>query len=68
MEDKLISLAKRKGWKRCPSCRRLVEKVTGCDHISCRCGQHFCYKCGEPYSLSYGHHCPGPRQPQQQQH
>lgn len=33
------------GWKQCPKCRIFVEKNKGCDHIACRCGHHFCYKC-----------------------
>ena len=49
-------------WRRCPTCsvceniqvatlmltliQRLVELTFGCNHIACRCGAHFCYKCG----------------------
>ncbi|XP_024967181.1 probable E3 ubiquitin-protein ligase ARI9 [Cynara cardunculus var. scolymus] len=32
---KLMDLAKRKKWKRCPNCKYFVEKVSGCLHISC---------------------------------
>ncbi|KAF2558829.1 hypothetical protein F2Q68_00018079 [Brassica cretica] len=32
----LIQLAKKKQWRRCPSCNFYVEKLVGCMHISCR--------------------------------
>ncbi|KAF9454427.1 hypothetical protein P691DRAFT_717469 [Macrolepiota fuliginosa MF-IS2] len=31
--------------KRCPSCRVWVEKTEGCNHMSCKCGVHFCWIC-----------------------
>lgn len=34
------------GFKICPNCRNAVERNGGCDHMSCRCGKQFCYKCG----------------------
>jgi len=33
------------GYARCPHCRNGVDKTEGCNHISCKCGNHFCYKC-----------------------
>jgi len=32
----------------CPTCRVIVRKETGCNHIQCRCGTSFCYGCGAP--------------------
>lgn len=29
------------GWGRCPSCRIIISKGDGCNHIACVCGQHF---------------------------
>nr|GMD33689.1 E3 ubiquitin-protein ligase RNF144A [Ipomoea batatas]GMD33699.1 E3 ubiquitin-protein ligase RNF144A [Ipomoea batatas]GMD37139.1 E3 ubiquitin-protein ligase RNF144A [Ipomoea batatas] len=52
----LMELAKNKQWRRCPRCRFYVEKKDGCLHISCRCGQEFCYGCGTKYSGN--HVCP----------
>ncbi|KAL7617119.1 hypothetical protein Lser_V15G01519 [Lactuca serriola] len=49
----LMQLAKNKQWKRCPSCNFIVEKRYGCHHISCRCGQHFCYGCGKEHVGSH---------------
>ncbi|KAJ7637178.1 hypothetical protein FB45DRAFT_789450 [Roridomyces roridus] len=46
-EDRLLhELAKAKNWRRCPSCSFLVELVYGCNHMTCRCGTHFCFRCG----------------------
>jgi len=44
---KALLLGQARGWQRCPGCRAVVERSTGCAHISCRCGVHFCYGCGE---------------------
>lgn len=29
----------------CPMCRIKIEKSSGCNHISCQCGAHFCWEC-----------------------
>ncbi|KAK0655594.1 hypothetical protein B0T16DRAFT_14890 [Cercophora newfieldiana] len=43
-------LSVKKKWKACPSCKAVVEKIDGCNHISCMCGTHWCYRCGKaPY-------------------
>jgi len=31
----------------CPGCGSRVEKVDGCDHMTCLCGCKFCFECGE---------------------
>lgn len=44
--------------KRCPRCDIHIEKNKGCNHISCRCGAHFCWIClGDFNHLNYSHHC-----------
>ncbi|TIB33177.1 hypothetical protein E3P84_02277 [Wallemia ichthyophaga] len=30
----------------CPHCAVRTEKSSGCNHMSCRCGTHFCFLCG----------------------
>ncbi|KAI0762769.1 RWD-domain-containing protein [Fomes fomentarius] len=30
----------------CPGCDLRVEKHSGCNHMTCKCGQHYCYRCG----------------------
>ena len=34
------------GLRKCPNCGRIVEKTAACNHITCKCGIHFCYYCG----------------------
>jgi hypothetical protein len=44
--------------KECPKCFVKTEKTSGCNHISCICGTHWCYECGkdcETYSNTYDH-------------
>jgi hypothetical protein len=31
----------------CPNCSVLIERSGGCDHMTCRCGTHFCFVCGK---------------------
>jgi hypothetical protein len=38
-----IRVAREKMWAKCPRCGIRVEKSMGCNHITCRCGDHFCY-------------------------
>ncbi|KAK3848109.1 MAG: hypothetical protein J3R72DRAFT_429885 [Linnemannia gamsii] len=45
--DKIFNtLATESNWKSCPSCRHMIQKESGCDHMTCRCGTQFCYICG----------------------
>ena len=37
------------GAKRCPRCRVPVFKFSGCNHITCRCGCHWCYVCRQGF-------------------
>ncbi|KAJ5473340.1 hypothetical protein N7475_002906 [Penicillium sp. IBT 31633x] len=43
----IMELAKENNWQRCSSCLYVVEKVDGCNHMVCRCGNQFCYLCGQ---------------------
>ncbi|KAL0367958.1 UNVERIFIED_CONTAM: ATP-dependent RNA helicase DEAH12, chloroplastic [Sesamum calycinum] len=38
--------------KMCPGCGFTIEKVEGCNHIECRCGQHVCWVCLELFRSS----------------
>ncbi|KAI7877802.1 hypothetical protein K492DRAFT_209403 [Lichtheimia hyalospora FSU 10163] len=42
----LRRVAKENGWSRCPKCRHMVERISGCTYIACKCGTGFCYRCG----------------------
>ncbi|KAK0657446.1 hypothetical protein B0T16DRAFT_385984 [Cercophora newfieldiana] len=39
-------LAEEEGWRRCSKCAVLVEHREACQHMTCRCGNQFCYVCG----------------------
>ena len=41
------------GCRECPYCHNCIEKTCACNHLACRCGNDFCYYCGE--GLSGGH-------------
>ncbi|RPA83188.1 hypothetical protein BJ508DRAFT_207407 [Ascobolus immersus RN42] len=51
--QKLLELSKQEKWTRCSKCKRFVEKVVGCDHITCPCGYQFCYLCGALWELAH---------------
>lgn len=44
-----LKFVKGKKFKQCPHCNFWVERTAGCDHMACRCGKSFCYKCGGVY-------------------
>jgi E3 ubiquitin-protein ligase RNF144 len=39
--------------KMCPSCKWMCEKISGCNHMTCRCQNQFCYVCGGSWSSSH---------------
>lgn len=42
----VIQLGERRGWKRCPHCRTMIELTEGCNHMTCiSCLQQFCFRC-----------------------
>jgi hypothetical protein len=59
-EKKFNDYIKGNKCKQCPKCKRWVEKNKGCDHITCPCGTHFCYNCGQLRDsfAPYNHRCP----------
>ena len=48
-DQKFLKFARGAKYKECSKCRRWIEKSQGCDHIKCKCGRNFCYKCGGNY-------------------
>ncbi|KAI1474736.1 hypothetical protein F4774DRAFT_399548 [Daldinia eschscholtzii] len=40
------------GIKECPVCKTPIEKVDGCNHMSCPCGRHICWVCLETFPVS----------------
>ena len=53
-------LADEEGLQVCPNtrCGRLIEKIEGCDHMTCTCGTYFCYNCGEELNSRDAEACP----------
>ncbi|CAL0329099.1 unnamed protein product [Lupinus luteus] len=43
---KLKFLATRSLWRQCVKCNHMIELAEGCYHMTCRCGNEFCYNCG----------------------
>ena len=43
-------------FKECPKCKRIIERIAGCPHITCPCGKQFCYNCLGNWN-GYGHRC-----------
>ncbi|KAL8290135.1 hypothetical protein RQP46_003074 [Phenoliferia psychrophenolica] len=46
----LLRLADNEGWRRCPGCKAVIELESGCYHITCSCGNHFCFLCVGPWN------------------
>ncbi|KAF9499666.1 hypothetical protein BDN71DRAFT_1441837 [Pleurotus eryngii] len=46
----LDNMVRENGWKFCPGCRALIQKESGCNHMTCitpGCNVSFCYSCGD---------------------
>ena len=37
--------------KKCPKCNVPTEKTSGCDHLTCYCGAHWCWTCGKEFDV-----------------
>ncbi|KAI0471978.1 hypothetical protein GGR56DRAFT_667713 [Xylariaceae sp. FL0804] len=45
----VLQLARKENWQRCTRCRTMIELGQGCYHITCKCGNEFCYLCATPW-------------------
>jgi hypothetical protein len=53
-DKKFKATAKEKGYQECKACGSTVELAEACNHITCECGNQFCYVCGRAWeNLSY---------------
>ncbi|CAL4917969.1 unnamed protein product [Urochloa decumbens] len=49
--------------KNCPKCFKPIVKIDGCNLMTCKCGQHFCWLCGGATGVAHtwtsisGHSC-----------
>jgi len=46
----------------CPECHTIIQKQSGCNHMTCQpgaggCGHNFCWVCLDPRPSYHGHHC-----------
>ncbi|KAF6820765.1 IBR domain-containing protein [Colletotrichum sojae] len=48
-DEMLMDIMDQNNLSSCPFCRRVVELWDGCNHITCVCGQEWCFLCGSPY-------------------
>ena len=48
-DRKFLRYVRRRGFKQCYECEFWVAKTYGCNHMTCRCGYEFCYKCNEDW-------------------
>ncbi|CAL9224600.1 unnamed protein product [Arabidopsis halleri] len=46
----LKCLANDQMWRQCAECKHMIELSDGCNHITCRCGYEFCYRCGHEWT------------------
>ena len=45
-DESVLQLALAKKWQRCPSCEIMIERQSGCNHMTCtNCRHQFCYVC-----------------------
>lgn len=49
--------------KECPSCHKIYQKISGCNHMQCKnksCNQHWCFACCKPYTSGGSKDCKCP--------
>ena len=56
-----IQLEMTKKYRQCGKCGQVIEKIEGCTHMTCTCGNYFCYSCGEPLNGGGEHQCQTPQ-------
>jgi len=53
VDTKFSNWAK-KNTKKCPQCKTMIEKIAGCNHMTCSsCKFEFCWLCGGKYSSNH---------------
>ena len=57
LQDRLFNEWANQNGIRCPNCQAVVEKISGCNHLTCRCGAHLCWRCGQIFEAGqiYNH-------------
>jgi hypothetical protein len=58
VDYQLDQWSKQNNIKHCPNCKRRVEKVVGCNHMTCvKCRYEWCWLCGEKYENKHWTEC-----------
>jgi len=52
LQQKLDEEAMAKFRGKCPQCATVTVKISGCNHITCPCGAHWCWQCGGGFDVS----------------
>ncbi|KAK8078008.1 hypothetical protein PG996_004178 [Apiospora saccharicola] len=47
----LRAFARQQGWAECGRCGRIIDRIEGCNHITCPCSYEFCYACGSEWRV-----------------
>lgn len=54
LTDAKFSNWAKKNTKKCPRCKTMIEKIAGCNHMTCSsCKYEFCWLCGGKYSSNH---------------
>jgi hypothetical protein len=58
-DESILQILRETNAKLCPNCKDAVQLRDGCDHIQCRCGQHWCFRCERIFTAGtiYSHIC-----------
>ena len=62
-DSKFDEMMKREGLMKCPKCGTVIEKISGCQYMSCTSSQcqgrtYLCWECGKNIEADHGsHHC-----------
>mmetsp|Transcript_122336 Transcript_122336/g.237984 ORF Transcript_122336/g.237984 Transcript_122336/m.237984 type:complete len:567 (-) Transcript_122336:70-1770(-) len=47
--DAITKYCRQMNYMRCGDCGHVIEKKAGCNHMTCLCGNNFCYVCGSKW-------------------
>merc|ERR1739845_190870 len=46
-DDEFHKIIMSLSYGQCPSCNNIIEKESGCNHMTCKCLTQFCYLCNK---------------------